>query len=531
MNSSKSVLSESPPSYDLINQKKRIRKKEWIVLKKYFLLLFIIFMFLSIFYFIFMSNNKLYDYHHYEQYANTLLILKALKQMKFEKFVLFIKFSLSNKIMFLQSIPFMLIFGESQLSYTYSRFLFNLFLYGILFYSLTKIMKRKKAFILTLFLCFSYFSIETLASSYIDLTFFLSSSIFFIYTYLFSKNYKTYNLELFISTVLVFFSKSTAIAFIPFFTFFMILYFIQRRETPIKFSVRFICIIVLSFFVLFAVGYFFSIDGLSHDIASTTQWTLKTNNKKGIINLVSNSILVMISKDIKPNIFFIEKFRFGWLVFITYISQIYFIKKRKFFWIYLFIISEFFLILLYNFLGMKLSYRFPMQFYLIYLLPIFEILYSLIKKIKIPFSITVLFCLMLLFSNLSSLKINSRYPHYSIDTEFTEKIHNEIFINFPSESKVFICNYYNQECGNIGIGRRYAGFSEISDGIFYDKSLKLNESDNRFKLRVHSKLNESDFVICSYNCNDYELSDFKYINTKKIVDEEVHIYKRESHLI
>ena len=374
-----------PPRFDDLSFNKQRFLKHWKKIQKYLVILLIILLFISVYYYFFIKSNKLYDYHHYESYANTLLIKRTFQEGNFNELAFYIKYSLAHKLIYFQSLPFMFLFGESQFIHTYSRFLFNITLYIFLFYSLTKLMKAKKALILTLFLFSSYFSIESLASPYVDLTFFLSNSLLFIYTNLFIKNYKKHGFGLFISLILVFFSKSSALSFIPIYSFFILIYIFIKRKNVFFSSTKFICLIILSFIILFGIGYLFSPKSLSFDISRITARTIEGQKGMNLLNTIINSFVIMANKGIKINLFFLNKFRFMWYSIIAYLSQFYFIKKKKWFWLYLFMISELYLIFLFNILGVGGEFRYALQFYFIYLFAFFEIIFDSLSKLKVSF--------------------------------------------------------------------------------------------------------------------------------------------------
>ena len=137
-----------------------------------------------------------------------------------------------------------------------------------------------------------------------------------------------------------------------------------------------------------------------------------------------------------------------------------------------------------------------------FILFIYLLIFGSLSKLKVSFSFMVILCLVLMSINLASLNNTYFNPSFSVNTKLTEEINSQILNQLPENSTIFMCDYYAGLCEKQGLSRFYYGFSEISDGNNFNQNLSLKDADSRFRVRIHANLNESDYVVCTEDCQN-----------------------------
>jgi len=239
--------------------------------RPYFIAISLIALALSIFYYFYLKIiGGIYFIHYYEYYTRSVVITDSLIKLDFSSALKYYLDSWVDKIFIFRSVPFFLVFGCSQFLFFYSNAFLNLFLLLILFRSLLKIMPPEKAFYLTLFILSQYFFIELLACIYIDLSFFLACSIFFIYLSLFDLEPEKYNIRLAFLVFLLFLTKNISYILIPILGILFIMYFLISKKRRWVYVLRFSMILGLGFLIYYIIALGFNYSFFMHDISGGT---------------------------------------------------------------------------------------------------------------------------------------------------------------------------------------------------------------------------------------------------------------------
>jgi len=448
--------------------------------KSYFITLFLIGSAVSLFYYFYLKYcGGFYFVHYYEYYTRAVVITDSLMKLDFLSAVRYGLGSYVDKIMILRSIPFLLLFGPSQFVFFYSNVFFNLFLLLILFHSLLKIMQPEKAFYLTLFILSQYFFTELLASFYVDLSFFLLCSIFFIYLSLFDKNPEKYNIRLMFIVFLLFLIKNVSYPLVPIVSILFIIYFFISKNKRMSYVLRFSIIVTAGFLIYYIVALRGSNQRLIEELRGSSM--VSFNGSENLITTLRNIFRSFGFP--KNNFSVINKFPFFWFNLIIYQVVIFIAyKKRDAFWIFLFFVSEFFFFFFYNVKGHYHDYRYFLPFYFIYLYFVYEFLIILFNKIfakRWPIAFLLLF-LMFFLAGLLRLKD----PKVRMDYAGNYNEADYFSSYFPLRSKVYM----------VDIPDYFHLYGSFIDREEKDYSY-LAKVDSRFKYKIVESFENADYVI------------------------------------
>ncbi len=514
----KSDYLPNPPQYKKIEKEFLVKNKKI----KFLLILIMVGIFLSIYYYFYLHNYALnsletlgykeypqYGPHYYDYYMRSVVLCDSLKSLNFDEFFLNYFSSHINKIYIFRSLPFFLIFGSSQFVYIYSNYFFNFFLLILVYLSLTKIFIPKRAFIFSIFLISNFAAVTLFVSPYTDLTFMFACSLFYIHLYLFKKDFRKNNLGLGLSVLLLFLTKTTAYVVVFISSFIMILYFLLTKNILKKYSVcitysfRYILIVLVSIIIYFKI----TMGPHLTKIIRLDLYFLKNLGSGLPITLLK---YIMTYKEILFG-FFYERI----LVLIFFISLIYLLyKRKKDYWIFLLFISQIYLLLSpFSYIKFGFQERFLLPVYFIHLLVIFQAFTLFMKNyFKSYLKYTLILVIMLLSFNLFILP-NSRFQdfrkitYYGEISRMTEYVNHNVIYKLPPQSKIIIV-----EDGD-STTQLYDWTSYLEK---YSNFHNLTESDNRFAYKIVADEREN------YNDFDYVLHDQTYhINASgfKLVEE------------
>lgn len=452
----------------------------------YFITLSLIGLALSIFYSFYLKYyGGIYFTHYYEYYTRAVVITDSLKRLDFLSALRYYFQSFVNKILIFRSVPFLLLFGQSQFVFLYSNVLFNLFLLLILFHSLLKIMQPEEAFSFTLFILSQYFFIEQLASYYIDLSLFLACSIFFIYLSLFDKNFRKYNIRLIFIVFLLLLIKNISYALVAVVGISLIIYFLISKNKKWVYVLRLTIILAAGFFVYYMVL------GCSKDLllkdlhpAMPKNLPLLLIGKK--LTLISAaSRIIKLFGQLQPfgNHYFVDKFPPFWFNILIYPVVLFVAyKRRDKFWILLFFASEFLLIFFFSIKGIMFDRRYFLPFYFIYLYFAYEFIILTVGKISPKGSINKFLVLISLIIFLTSF----------------------VRLTDPETRLVYAGRHYCEDFFSRYLARRSKLYID-DDSYFYFYASQLDSDkrdysylsgvDPRFKYKIVKDVKNADYVI------------------------------------
>jgi hypothetical protein len=449
-------------------------------LKPYFLSLFLIGLAMLCFYYFYLKYyGGIYFAHYSEYYSRAVAIADSLMNLDFSSAVRYYLESYVDKILLFRSIPF-LFFGPSHFVFFYSNVFFNLSLLMILFHSLLKIMPPQKAFYFTLLILSQYFFIELLASFYVDLSFFLICSIFFIYLSLFDKNPKQYNIRLILIVFLVFLIKNVSYPLVIIVSVLYIIYFLAIKKNRWCYVLRFSIIVMAGFLIYFLAALGGSVENLVDDLNATISIVSLDPTKP----LISALFKIFGSFRLYNNINLLNKFPCFWLNLIIYPVVIFMAyKKREVFWVFLFFVSEFFFFFFYNLKGHSHDFRFFLPFYFVYLYFAYEILISLLNKIvtaRHTNKILFLLILILFFISFTKLMNPKKETVYSVPCVCVDYFSSHL----PTRAKIYIANmpdYYDFYSSCFLDGKKDYSY--------------LATIDPRFKYKIVDCVENADYII------------------------------------
>jgi hypothetical protein len=450
------------------------------------------------------SEYSLYNIPHYEYYTRALLLYKSLIAGDWGNFYMFIENHIGNEITNFRSLPFMLLFGPTQIIYKFSAFILNYALFILLYLSFKKIYSSRKSMFLTLAFIFSYFTIELFAAPYTDLTFFLACTLYFIHLKAFAEDPRKSNLALALIIFLMLFTRSLSYVVLPVFSLFMLGYFATKADRW-KLLARYTLISLSGFLLFFGIVYGFSVSSLTREMTLPTMLMFNTERGTDFSAMGVGVILDVQSKGISDNRLFLRKFYTpensqlaAVILSLMYISQFYLILKNERFWLFLFIISEICLLVIYNLLSIGYDIRFMLPFYFLYLYPAYAMVHDTIVKLPAKFRPDYAFIALLAVSSL--LVFFSRLPDRQVynhnDAYYTEFIHEKIFQNLPIGSKVYI-----EEDLHPGKAT-YAGIIKLTPAEHL-ALYSMHDADPRYRVNITEDIFSADYIICSL-CSGYE---------------------------
>jgi hypothetical protein len=454
--------------------------------KPYFIILFLIGLVMSFFYYFYLKYYEgLYFVHYYEYYTRAVVITDCLTKLDFLSAFGYYFNSYVDKILIFRSVPFFLLFGPSQFLFFYSNVFFNFFLFLILFHSLLKIMQPEKAFYLTLFILSQYFFIELLASFYVDLSFFLICSIFFIYLSAFDKDPEKYNIRLAFIIFFIFLIKNVSYLLLAILGVLFIIYFFIAKRKKVSHVLRFSIILVTGFLIYYAIALKCSNERLITDLHASLP-TIGLAESPTLISAISKIFKSFATMMIK-NHYFLNKFPFLRLNFIIYPVVIFVTyKKREAFWIFLFFVSEIFLIFFYNSADVHHhDYRYFLPVYFIYIYFAYEFILIVSNKF---FSKSFVNVFLLLSFSLLFLTSFIRLMDSSKRMIYTGKHFCADFFSehLPVGSRIYL--FTND---NLDYFHFYGSFID-RDKKDYSHLIKI---DPRFKYKLLSSFENADYVI------------------------------------
>ncbi len=470
----------------------------------------------------YLQSNRTYHGHYYEYYFRSVVIDDLLKKEDFKEALHNFYISYPDKIILLRDLPFFLLFGPSHLLFSFSSVFLNFGLTLLLFFSLKKLISPRKAFIFILFIIACQFYIELLAHFYVDLTYFLVCSLFFVYAALFRNDDKHYNLSLAIVVMLMFATKNTTYALLPILSFFILFEGIVRKKLPIMFGIKYISIVLIGFllfFVLFLNANLYRVLGDMPTIGQVTGCSPNEgvcNSFSAFLNNFNVKVFSYSSGRRLTDTRLLDKFENYLLSASLYGIVIYnLLKKKNAFFIWMFFAGELFFLLIFNFAGTPFDLRLLLPFYFIYLYLIFEFFYELAQDLGSK-NRDILFYSVILLILCSSLTFFYAYEKRSYSEKYDPKW---LFLdNFPFDhNKVYasvldvkeLSSYYRSFIDSD------KNFSKLSD--FYS-------FDTRFTYRVTDNLAEADYVLCNI-CINY--ADYTFVKSGSLRGEmNISLYKK-----
>ncbi len=462
--------------------------------KPYFILLFLIAAAISIFYYFYLkSYGGLYCAHYYEYYTKAVVITDLLKKLDLPTAYLLYLDSFPDKILIYRPAPFLMAFGSSQFTFFYSSVLFNMLLLVILFHSLLKIMRPESAFVLTFFILSQYFFIELLASFYVDLSFFLLCSIFFIYLSVFDKAPEKYNIRLALMVFLLFLVKNVSYPLMAVSGLLLTIYFLIAKKNRWAYIWRFWVILACGFLIYYLVA-------LAGDLKRLV-WDLDHANTNTDFGAPENLLLAIYksftSFRFSDNYIVMNKSPFWWINILIYQIVIYMAyKKREVFWLIMFLVSEMFYVFFYNIQGHQDSeYRHFLAFYFVYIYFIYGFLTDIFNKLlpRINANVVIFSLASVLFlTGFVRLADPEKRVAYSGQYNYKYCTTDDFSRHLPLRSKVYLA----EDADDYGCF--YASFIDYEDYSY------LAAVDRRFGYRFVRDMADADFVLCK-DCSNLEL--------------------------
>ncbi|MBN2368834.1 hypothetical protein JXC34_07460 [Candidatus Woesearchaeota archaeon] len=438
----------------------------------------------------------LYGPHYYEHYLKSVVLWDSLQKPDLHAFFRYYFDTEENAISLFRSVPFFMVFGPSEFVYIYSNFFFNYLLFLLVYIASLNIFRPKESFVFSIFLISSFGALALFASPYVDLSLMMACSLFFMFLYLFRKDYRKYSVGLALSIFLVFLTKITANMILPFFSLAFIMYLMAAKKDWKGYAYRYAgwVVLVFIFFHLFRFG----LNAFTlREYFKTLFSILFFNTKKSMI--LSGFFPVLISFLPFMFVFFYEKV----LVILLYLSVLFLAMKRKAgFWIFLFAVSHLFLLLMLPVFGDIYQIRYYLPFYFIYSFLIFRAAVLFLREITPDYLRIISALVFLLFlANLVSL---SSFPDRKLQAvesvqmpRITQYVNANIFNRLPQGSRIYVedirgdCGFYD-----------FVSFIDRADE-FYD----LADIDPRFGYRLIVN-----------NEEDYEDADYVIFPDCKILD-------------
>ena len=463
--------------------------------------------FIHILYFIILTKIARFHYvHFYDYYTRYAVITESIKSLDFTTVYRLFVGAMTPKIILYRSVPFMLLFGSSQLTYRFSALTFNYGLILILYHYLKKLFSRKDSFLITLFILSGSFSIELFASAYSDFSLLITTGIYYITIILFIKNPRKQLFSLTAVSTLMYLVKITSSLIVPITSLaFAIAILIStkimksRKIDSIKYLITANVLAILLYFLL---GYFGNLKAIIYHTFTVNipPQVLQESLKSNLIDPWIKTIYYILNINISYTKDIYLKFKEIYLIVLLYISIAYFlIKKREKKWLFIIFISELILIIISNYVveveNVILAFFVP--YHIIMYLFLKEAIFSKIRLKKITKYSVYILLLAIYISNLSYFLSQGHInPYYSKNSRESDFINYEIFTNYPVESTFFY---------DFGIN----DIIEYETRTFYDfgqgNYTKYSHIDKRFGYKLTNKIEKSNYILCySHLCNKYE---------------------------
>jgi hypothetical protein len=465
------------------------------------LLMFLVSLFVS---FRINGQQDLIGPHENEYYLYSLLILHA---DSIESVVLNMCI-LSHKLIFLRSVPFMFLFGDSFLAFRLSSILLNLVLLMYLYHRLAQARGYYEGLLTLLVLFNSIIFVDMIISGYVDMSYILLTGIFLIEIAQVLET-KDVPRHLFLLVALMLFAKTFSIPmFLVLFPSVGLVLLIKKRDAFVQFMIHaFIGIMI----------YFLFLNALSTGIHDSDLSSMLYPPESTLPGLGDMLIHVL------------SKSPFLFVNIALYLVVLYNMACRKDrAWTLIFLISELILFVVLNLTGRSFDYRLVFPFYIPYIV----ILVGFVsQKTDRWFRHIVLLCLMLLAVQSSIMMISGQrfsimdlsYREYMIQApDFLQAV--------PTDSKV---HAFSSEGDGIEASDCFETMHGLSTGISTKFINYPNRMENPFiPKHVFTGLDEAEYVFC-LDCSGHLGNSYTLVvshpisNPNSMCDgQSVNIYKK-----
>ncbi|MCM2326045.1 MAG: hypothetical protein NDI94_06280 [Candidatus Woesearchaeota archaeon] len=412
--------------------------------------------------------------HYYDYYASSVLAADG-------NIGHYLSLLPGNYLLMLRSAVFFMVFPRTESFFLFSSMALNIVLIFIGYELLSRAIGKSKAFFFSLFVIASYFFIELMFSSYIDLAYFLLCGIFFICLFL-HYHEKMHPAAFSLIVFFLFAAKVTSYVFVLIFSFFYICMLLYDRHEKRQ-SYGYIAYVLLGFFIYILV--FSAIMGRN----ALLDVSLGIGKDKTFLSTKLGMLDVF---------HFLDKYRSIMVSGLLYISLLYSAMMKRWRLISMFIACELFLIVF--FLKQSYHIRYLLPVYPVYLMISFGFLWDISKHLVKIHRHVLLAGMIILSLILSVSAINLlREPIYTDTDKDIVQMSDYLGQHLIPGSRVYIGSGIPEDV-YFHIGSSLIDSQHLNQGdmVIYHN---LNWS-GRFNYVLVNETRSADYVIC-LDCAGY----------------------------